>query len=110
MPPGTTVNIRPGHWRRKKLRSVNVATDGTVVASATVSGSESNVTERVVITGLGIVAPNANGLDAYEAALREGKSGIRLLKSFKNSFGCHVAAPRARPSPKHTSRPKPGWP
>ncbi len=50
------------------------------------------MTERVVITGLGIVAPNANGLDAYEAALREGKSGIRFIEKLQElKFGCHVA-------------------
>ena len=42
VPPGTTVNIKAErvYWRRKKLRSkVEMSlTDGTVVASATVSG------------------------------------------------------------------------
>ena len=32
---------------------------------------------RVVITGMGVVAPNAVGLEAYEQALRDGASGIR---------------------------------
>ena len=32
---------------------------------------------RVVITGLGVVAANAIGVDNYEKALREGKSGIK---------------------------------
>ena len=36
------------------------------------------MTRRVVVTGLGIVAPNGVGLAAYEAALREGRSGIRF--------------------------------
>ena len=31
--------------------------------------------KRVVITGIGVVAPNGVGVDAYEAALREGPSG-----------------------------------
>ncbi|HBD98437.1 MAG TPA: beta-ketoacyl-ACP synthase, partial [Gemmatimonadetes bacterium] len=47
---------------------------------------------RVVITGMGVVAPNGNGLEAYEAALRAGVSGIRhipLLQELK--FGCTVA-------------------
>ncbi len=50
------------------------------------------MTRRVVITGMGVVAPNAVGLEAYEAALREGTSGIRhvpLLDELK--FGCRVA-------------------
>ncbi|MEK6253116.1 MAG: beta-ketoacyl-[acyl-carrier-protein] synthase family protein [Gemmatimonadales bacterium] len=47
---------------------------------------------RVVVTGMGVVAPNAVGLDAYERALRNGTSGIRhipLLDELK--FGCRVA-------------------
>ncbi len=47
---------------------------------------------RVVVTGMGVVAPNGNGLEAYEAALRGGRSGIRsipLLQELK--FGCTVA-------------------
>ncbi len=47
---------------------------------------------RVVITGMGVVAPNAIGLDAYEQALRSGTSGIRhipILDELK--FGCRVA-------------------
>lgn len=47
---------------------------------------------RVVVTGLGIVAPNGHGKDAYELALKEGISGLRfqpILKELK--FGCHVA-------------------
>ncbi len=35
--------------------------------------------ERVVVTGLGVVAPNGNGLEAFARALREGKSGVRFL-------------------------------
>jgi 3-oxoacyl-(acyl-carrier-protein) synthase len=48
---------------------------------------------RVVITGMGVLAPNAHGLDEYEAALRDGRSGIRhheLLKEL--NFSCQVAA------------------
>ncbi|MGB5341955.1 MAG: beta-ketoacyl-[acyl-carrier-protein] synthase family protein [Thermoanaerobaculia bacterium] len=47
---------------------------------------------RVVVTGLGIVAPNATGTAAYEQALRKGVSGIRhipLLAELK--FACQVA-------------------
>ena len=32
---------------------------------------------RVVVTGMGVVAPNGVGLDAFDAALRAGRSGIR---------------------------------
>lgn len=46
---------------------------------------------RVVITGIGVVAPNANGIDAYEKALREGKSGIRFIEKLKETnFSCQV--------------------
>ena len=50
------------------------------------------MSRRVVITGMGVVAPNAVGLDAYEQALRDGISGIRhipILDELK--FGCRVA-------------------
>lgn len=47
---------------------------------------------RVVVTGIGVVAPNGHGKDAFTRALREGKSGIRFqpeLEALK--FGCRVA-------------------
>jgi 3-oxoacyl-(acyl-carrier-protein) synthase len=50
------------------------------------------MSKRVVITGMGVAAPNAHGLDNYEQALREGRSGIRfvpLLEELK--FGCQIA-------------------
>ncbi len=34
--------------------------------------------DRVVVTGLGVVAPNANDDGSFARALREGKSGIRF--------------------------------
>jgi len=50
------------------------------------------VRRRVVITGLGVVAPNAVGLEAYERALREGISGIRHIPLLEElNFGCTVA-------------------
>jgi 3-oxoacyl-(acyl-carrier-protein) synthase len=46
---------------------------------------------RVVITGMGIIAPNAYGLDDYERALREGRSGIRFIPELHAlNFGCQV--------------------
>lgn len=48
--------------------------------------------KRVVITGMGVAAPNAHGLAEFEQALREGRSGIRfqpLLEELK--FGCQIA-------------------
>ncbi|HOQ59604.1 MAG TPA: beta-ketoacyl synthase N-terminal-like domain-containing protein, partial [Vicinamibacterales bacterium] len=48
--------------------------------------------ERVVVTGMGIVAANAHGLDAFERALREGRSGIRFQPQLAElGFGCQVA-------------------
>lgn len=46
---------------------------------------------RVVITGLGIVAPNAIGVQQFEEALREGRSGIRFIPQLKElNFACQV--------------------
>ena len=46
---------------------------------------------RVVITGLGIVAPNAHGLENYEQALRNGQSGIRFIPQLEElNFACQV--------------------
>lgn len=48
--------------------------------------------KRVVITGMGVVAPNGHGLPRYEEALREGRSGIRFIpKLAQLNFGCQVA-------------------
>jgi len=50
------------------------------------------VSRRVVITGLGVVAPNGVGLEAYEQALRGGVSGIRHIPLLDElNFGCRVA-------------------
>ncbi len=46
---------------------------------------------RVVITGMGVVAPNGHGLEAFEKALREGVSGIRHIPELEAlNFGCQV--------------------
>lgn len=48
--------------------------------------------QRVVVTGLGVLAPNAHGLMAFENALREGQSGIRFIEKLKElNFSCQVA-------------------
>jgi 3-oxoacyl-(acyl-carrier-protein) synthase len=40
---------------------------------------------------MGVVAPNAYGLEDYERALREGRSGIRFIPELQAlSFACHV--------------------
>jgi 3-oxoacyl-(acyl-carrier-protein) synthase len=50
------------------------------------------VKRRVVVTGMGVVAPNGVGLEAYERALREGQSGIRHVPLLEElNFGCTVA-------------------
>jgi 3-oxoacyl-(acyl-carrier-protein) synthase len=47
--------------------------------------------ERVVVTGMGIVAANALGLDAFEQALRAGRSGIRFHEKLRDlAFSCQV--------------------
>ena len=49
------------------------------------------MTNRVVITGMGVVAPNAHGLDNFERALREGQSGIRFIPRLRElKFSCQV--------------------
>ncbi|MBI5505353.1 MAG: beta-ketoacyl-[acyl-carrier-protein] synthase family protein [Deltaproteobacteria bacterium] len=47
---------------------------------------------RVVVTGIGVVAPNGIGAAAFESALREGRSGVRLVPALRElGFGCLVA-------------------
>jgi 3-oxoacyl-(acyl-carrier-protein) synthase len=51
------------------------------------------VSRRVVVTGLGVIAPNGNGLAEFELALRKGRSGLAFQQSMADAgFGCHVAA------------------
>ena len=48
--------------------------------------------KRVVVTGMGVAAPNAHGLDNFEKALRGGVSGIRFIPQLKElNFGCQIA-------------------
>jgi 3-oxoacyl-(acyl-carrier-protein) synthase len=47
--------------------------------------------QRVVITGLGVLAPNGHGKDAFANALREGKSGIKFHQHLADAnFACRV--------------------
>ncbi len=47
---------------------------------------------RVVITGMGVAAPNAHGLDNFEQALRKGRSGVRFIPQLEEfKFGCQIA-------------------
>jgi len=54
------------------------------------------VRRRVVVTGIGVVAPNGIGVAAFEQALREGRSGVRAIaKLAELGFGCQVpSSPR----------------
>ena len=46
---------------------------------------------RVVITGMGVVAPNGHGLAAFEESLRQGISGIRHIPELEElKFGCQI--------------------
>jgi 3-oxoacyl-(acyl-carrier-protein) synthase len=48
--------------------------------------------KRVVITGMGVAAPNAHGLDNFEQALKAGISGIRFIPLLEQlKFGCQIA-------------------
>ena len=48
--------------------------------------------KRVVITGIGVIAPNGNGVDNFEMALRKGQSGIKTQETMiEAKFGCTVA-------------------
>ena len=45
-----------------------------------------------MITGLGVIAPNGNGIREFEDALRRGRSGIRYMPIMEEAkFGCRVA-------------------
>jgi acyl carrier protein len=49
--------------------------------------------ESVVVTGVGVVAPNANGKVAFARALRECTSGVRFHDRLRDArFGCQVGA------------------
>ena len=46
----------------------------------------------MVVTGLGVVAPNGVGVPAFERALRAGTSGLTIQPRLRElGFGCHVA-------------------
>jgi 3-oxoacyl-(acyl-carrier-protein) synthase len=49
------------------------------------------VTERVVITGIGVVASNGSGKEGFSRALRECTSGLRFIPELRDTgLGCHV--------------------
>ena len=46
---------------------------------------------RVVITGMGVVAPNAVGLENFLGAIQEGKSGITFHQKLQDlKFSCCI--------------------
>lgn len=50
------------------------------------------MSRRVVITGMGVIAPNGSGVPAFGEALRKGVSGIRFIPELEeHGFGCQVA-------------------
>ncbi len=50
------------------------------------------MSRRVVITGLGVVAPNGVGLDAFLHAIRHGLSGIRFDQELADlQFSCQIS-------------------
>ncbi len=56
------------------------------------SRDDGNGRRRVVVTGLGVVAPNGVGVHDFALALREGVSGLRRVERLQElGFGCHVA-------------------
>lgn len=58
---------------------------------AAFTGMRKNSLNRVVITGLGAVAPNGIGIDAFWDSLEKGKSGIKRIEAFDVSrYRCHV--------------------
>ena len=53
---------------------------------------EASTAARVVITGLGVIAPNGHGLEAYGRSLRQGVSGLRRIERLVElNFACQVA-------------------
>lgn len=61
------------------------------------------MSERVVITGMGVVASNAHGLDSFEQALINGISGIKYHEHLaEHKFACQVGGiPEKMDSIKH---------
>ena len=50
------------------------------------------INNRVVITGIGVVAPNALGAADFEVALKEGRSGISFFETSQSlNFRCQIA-------------------
>jgi 3-oxoacyl-[acyl-carrier-protein] synthase-1 len=53
--------------------------------------NDKDMKQRVVITGLGVVAPNGVGLKEFTKALKTGKSGITFHEQLKDlNFSCQI--------------------
>lgn len=51
-----------------------------------------SIHNRVVVTGMGIISPNALGLDEFERSIKNGVSGIELIPELKElGLKCQVA-------------------
>lgn len=51
------------------------------------------MSERIVVTGVGVVAPTGVGADAFAEALRAGRSGVRPITAFDaDGFASRIAA------------------
>ena len=48
--------------------------------------------KRIVITGVGVLASNGIGKDAFWDALEKGRSGIKEVSLFETSPGAEVAS------------------
>lgn len=49
------------------------------------------MSNRVVITGMGVAAPNAVGLEEFETAIRSGKNGIKFFPELERlKFSCQI--------------------
>ena len=49
------------------------------------------ILKRVVITGLGVVAPNGVGVNEFTEALKQGKSGIKFHQDLRDlNFSCQI--------------------
>jgi 3-oxoacyl-(acyl-carrier-protein) synthase len=53
---------------------------------------------RVVVTGMGVLAPNGHGVADFEQALREGRSGIRSGRSWLRWDSAAISAASRPPS------------
>lgn len=53
---------------------------------------QEKMNRRVVITGMGVTAPNGVGLKSFEEAIRAGRSGIRFHQNLMDlNFSCQIA-------------------